>query len=143
MSKQSELNSYIARVQQRLRLGVWLRGAAIFTGTALLVTLVLVFTLNHFAFPLCGLAPARMALISALLAAAAFGIALPLLRLTRARAVRIAEAANPELEERLTTFAERESTNDPFLELLAADTLTCTQSQGPSSIVARQSLVCP
>ncbi len=39
MSKQSELNSYIARVQQRLRLGAWLRGAAIFTGTALVVTL--------------------------------------------------------------------------------------------------------
>ena len=41
MSKQNELNSYIARLQQRLRLGAWLRGAAIFTGTALLVTVVL------------------------------------------------------------------------------------------------------
>jgi len=38
MSKRNELNSYIARLQQRLRLGAWLRGAAIFTGTALFVT---------------------------------------------------------------------------------------------------------
>src|SRR5260370_4069049 len=42
MSKRNELNSYIARLQQRLRLGAWLRGAAIFTGTALVVTVALV-----------------------------------------------------------------------------------------------------
>ncbi len=44
--------------------------------------------------------------------------------MTRARAVRKAEAANPELEQRLTTFHEAERKgSDPFLELLAADTL--------------------
>ena len=39
MSKQSELNSYIVRVQERLRLGAWVGGAAIFAGTALVVTI--------------------------------------------------------------------------------------------------------
>lgn len=136
MSKQSELNSYIAQVQQRLRLGAWVRGAAIFTGTALTVTIVLVLVLNRLAFPDQGVTGARLALLVALGVAAAFGIALPLVRMTRARAVRKAEAANPELEQRLTTFhdAERKG-EDPFLELLAADTLEFTQHAAPASLV--------
>ena len=69
MSKQSELSSYIASLQQRLRLGAWLRGAAIFTGTALLVTLALVLVLNHFAFPHRGVTFARLAIIASLAAA--------------------------------------------------------------------------
>ncbi len=63
MSKRSELNSYIARLQHRLRLGAWLRGAAIFTGTALVVTVGLVLLLNHYAFPAHGVTGARLALL--------------------------------------------------------------------------------
>ncbi len=136
MSKQNELNSYIARLQRRLRLGAWLRGAAIFTGTALVVTVALVLLLNHYAFPTHGVAGARLALIAALAAVAGFGIALPLVRLTRARAVREAEAAHSGLEQRLTTFHERERDGgDPFLELLAADTLSRAKDAAPSSLV--------
>ncbi len=136
MSRQSELNSYIAGLQHRLRLGAWLRGAAIFTGTALLVTVALVLLLNHYAFPTHGVAGARVALLVALAAVAGFGIALPLIRLTRARVVGEAEAAHPELEQRLTTFHEREREGaDPFLELLAADTLSRTQDAAPSSLI--------
>ena len=135
MSRQNELNSYIARLQRRLRLGAWLRGAAIFTGTALIVTIALVLLLNHYAFPTHGIAGARLALLVALFAVAGFGIALPLIRLTRARAVGQAEAAHPELEQRLMTFHERERDGDPFLELLAADTLSRTENATPSSLV--------
>lgn len=136
MSRRDELNSYIARLQQRLQLGAWLRGAAIFTGTALAVTVALVLLLNHFAFPSHGVAGARLALLTALAAAAGFGIALPLVRLTRTHAVSEAEAAHPEFEQRLTTFHEREHQgNDPFLELLAADTLSHAQHVEPSSLV--------
>jgi hypothetical protein len=136
MSKQSELNSYIVQVQQRLRLGAWVRGAAIFVGTALVVTILLVLLLNRLAFPDQGVAGARLALFIALGAAAAFGIALPLVRMTRARAVRRAEAANPELEQRLTTFYDNERKGgDPFLELLAADTLEFTQHAAPAALV--------
>jgi hypothetical protein len=141
MSKQSELNSYIAGLQERLRLGAWLRGAAIVTATALTVTIVLVLVLNHFAFPAHGVTGARWALIGALAATAAFGVALPVIRLTRAWAVRRAEAASPELEQRLTTFYESELKGldsprvDPFLELLAADTLAMTQYAEPSLLV--------
>jgi hypothetical protein len=135
MSRQNELNSYIARLQRRLRLGAWLRGAAIFSGTALLVTIALVLLLNYYAFPTRGIAGARLALLVALGAVAGFGIALPLIRLTRARAVGHAEAAHPELEQRLTTFHEREREGDPFLELLAADTLSRTENAAPALLV--------
>ncbi len=135
MSKQTELNSYIAQVRDRLRLGAWMRGGAIFAGTALIVTVGLVFLLNQFAFPAHGVTGARAALLAALAAAAALGIALPLVRLTRERAVHKAEAANPELEQRLTTFHDRQREGDPFIELLAGDTLAMTQYAQPKSMV--------
>ena len=136
MSRQHELNSYIARLQRRLQLGAWLRGVAIFTGTALIVTVALVLLLNHFAFPAHGVTGARLALLTALAAAATFGIAMPLVRLTRAHAVREAETAYPEFQQRLMTFHERKRNgNDPFLELLAADTLSQAQYAAPSSLV--------
>ncbi|HYK36552.1 hypothetical protein [Alloacidobacterium sp.] len=136
MSKQDELNSYIARLRCRLQLGTWLRGTAVFVGTALIVTVALVLLLNHFAFPAHGVTGARLALLAALAAAATFGIALPLVRLTRARAVHEAESVHPKFEERLTTFQERENNSgDPFLELLAADTLAHAQHVAPSSLI--------
>src|ERR1035438_1136770 len=136
MSKHSELNSYIARLQKRLRLGAWLRGAATLAGTALIFTVALVLALNQLAFPEYGVAVARLAIFAALGSVAVFGIAVPLMSLTRARAVHRAESANLELEQRLTTFEERQSKgDDPFLELLAADTLTLTQDTEPSLLV--------
>ena len=136
MSNLSELNSFIERVQQRLRLGAWLRGAAIFTGTALAVTVLLVLVLNQLAFPRYGVSVARVAIGAALALAAVFGIALPVVRLTRQWAVRSTESANPDLQQRLTTFQERASeTNDPFMELLAADTLEHTKKIAPASLV--------
>ena len=136
MSNRNELNFYIGRILQRLRLAAWILGAAIFTGTALIVTVAVVLLLNQLAFASHELTRARLALFIALAASASFGIALPLVRLTRARAVRKAEVANPELEHRLTTFYEKEQQGgDPFLELLAADTLTMTQHAEPSSLV--------
>ncbi|MCU1226894.1 MAG: hypothetical protein JWQ42_4987 [Edaphobacter sp.] len=141
MSRQNELNSYIARLQRRLWLGAWLRGTAIFICTALIVTAALVLLLNHYAFPTHGVAGARLALLAALATAAGFSIVLPLIRLTRARVVRVAEAAHPELQQRLTTFheCERDGSN-PFLELLAVDTLSRTQIAPPSSLVPNNRL---
>ena len=140
MSKHSELDSYIEALRKRLRLGAGFRGGAIIAATALGVTILLVLVLNRFAFPLLGITFARVALAGALAAAAALGAAVPLIRLTEARAVHRAEAANPELEQRLTTFYEREQARvategDPFAELLAADTLALAQHIEPSSLV--------
>lgn len=142
MSHISELHNYIARLRLRLRLGACLRGAAIFAGTALGVTLALVLLLNHFAFPAHGVTAGRVLMAAALAAAAAFGLALPILRLTRAHAVRHAEKADPDLEQRLTTFEERATRgDDPFLELLAADTLKHTEEIAPEVLVPRNRLL--
>jgi len=137
MSRQDELNSYISKLQQRLQLGAWLRGLATLVVTAVLVTVALVLLLNHYAFPTLGITGARFFLILALIAVAGCGIAFPLLRLTRARTVRVAEAKHAALEERLTTFQERQQdrNTNPFIELLAADTLEHTQAVTPSSLI--------
>jgi hypothetical protein len=136
MSYTSELKSYIAQLRHRLRLGAWLRGTAVFAGAALSVTVVLVLILNQLAFPTHGVSLARLIIFIALAAAAIFGLALPLARLTHARTVRQAEAADPDLEQRLTTFLETSArADDPFLELLAADTLPRAQETEPAAFV--------
>jgi hypothetical protein len=136
MSNFAELNCYITHVQQRLRLGALLRGAAIFAGTALIVTIALVLILNRFAFPAHGVTAGRAVILAALAGVAVYAIALPLRSLTRARAVRDAEGASPELEQRLTTFQDTTNKgNSPFVELLAADTLRLAQDAPPSLLV--------
>ena len=141
MSKQNELNSYILRLLGRLRLRAWLLGGAVLTGAALLTTITIVLVLNHYAFPAIGVKGGRLALFAVLAIAATFGIVIPLFHLTPARAVRKTEALHEDIEQRLTTFYEqqRESTN-PFLELLAADTLAHTNLLPPSSLAPARSL---
>lgn len=135
MSKQTELNSYISRLLGRLRLHTWVFGTAVLTFTALATTIILVLILNHYAFPATGVRGARLGLLFSLAVVATIGIVWPLIRLTTARAVRKAEAIYPEFEQRLTTFHEQQqSRSDPFLELLAADTLSHSQQISPSSL---------
>ena len=134
MSLREQLHAYIAQLEQRLRWSTWLRGLAILTGGALAATLVLVSIANALAFSHGSVTSARLGLILVLAIAAAAGLALPLRRLTRRRAVGMAEAAFPQFEQRLTTFAERDS-RDPFIELLAGDALGVAQSAEPKQLV--------
>ncbi|HTZ60277.1 MAG TPA: hypothetical protein VMB49_19345 [Acidobacteriaceae bacterium] len=141
MSNQDTLNLYIRQLHQRLRLGVSLRGVAIITATALVTTILLVLILNRFAFPVHGLAGARSLLLIALACAAALALALPLRRLTRRRATEVAESAHPEFQQRLVTFDDRENKgNDPFLELLAADTLSVAHDAQPAKLLPNNKL---
>ena len=140
-SNQDKLNLYIHQLHQRLRLGISLRGVAILTATALITTIFLVLILNAFAFPVRGLAGARSLLLIALAVAAALALALPLLRLTRRRATAVAESAYPEFQQRLLTFDDREQKgDDPFLELLAADTLSVARDAQPANLVPNNKL---
>ncbi len=142
MSKQSELNSYIMQLLGRLRLRAWLLGGAVLTSTALLTTITLVLILNHYAFPTTAIVGARLALLLALVTAVGFGIIAPLVRLTPAFAVTKAEAMHPALDQRLKTFHERhQEGSNPFLELLAADTLARTQDAAPSSLASGHRLL--
>src|SRR3984885_891321 len=140
-SNQSKLNLYIHQLHQRLRLGASLRGVAILTATALITTIFLVLILNVFAFPIRGLTGARSLLLIAIAVAAGFALALPLRRLTRRRATVVAESAYPEFQQRLLTFDDREKKgNDPFLELLAADTLSVARDAQPANLLPSNKL---
>ena len=134
MTAREQLHAYIAQLEQRLRWSTVLRGFAILTGGALLATLALVLIANALAFSHGSVTAARFALILILAIAAAAGLVLPLLLLTRRRAVGTAEAAFPQFQQRLTTFTERDG-HDPFIELLAGDTLEVAQSAEPKDFV--------
>jgi len=141
MSRREQLNLYIGQVQQRLRLGAGVRGAAVVAAVALVATVVLTLILNAYAFPEHGLTPARLVLVGLVGAATGFGLGLPWLRLDRRRSIHRAEAAFPELDQRLVTFSEREKSGDPFIELLAADTLAVTGEARPAQLVPQGRLL--
>ena len=137
MSHHSELHAYIAQLQRRLRVAATVRGSALLAVTALSGTLLLALLLNRYAFPSHAVTQARWVLMTCLAITTAIGILWPLLAATRAHSVRRAEALHPELEQRLTTFFERDATSsNPFLELLAADTLTRARISAPASSLA-------
>jgi hypothetical protein len=139
MSFREQLHAYIAQLEQRLRWSTLLRGLAIFTGSALVATLVFVTIANALAFSHGSVPAARFGLILVLAVAAAAGLALPLRRLTRRRAVGTAEAAFPQFQQRLTTFAERDG-QDPFIELLAGDALEVARFAEPREVVTDRRL---
>src|SRR6266446_6029210 len=139
MSLRDQLHGYIAQLEKRLRWSTVLHGLAIFTGSALVATLVLVTIANALAFSHGSVTAARFGLILILAIAAAAGLALPLRRLTRRRAIGTAEAAFPQFQQRLTTFTQRDG-NDPFIELLAGDTLDVAQSAEPKQLVTDRRL---
>src|ERR1700731_2119986 len=141
MSIRDQLNSYIKQLEKRLRIGALLRGAAILTSVALVATVLLVLITNAFAFSGWSITSARVVLLFALALAVSFGIAIPLKALTRHRAAREAEDTFPEFKQRLVTFAERDSLGrEPFLELLAADTLNVARAAEPSRLVPDRTL---
>src|SRR6202167_3317519 len=139
MTAREQLHAYIAQLEQRLRWSTVLRGIAILTGGALLATQVLVTIANALAFSHGSVTIARFALILILAVAAAAGLALPLRRLTRRRAIGTAEAAFPQFQPRLTTFTERDG-HDPFIELRAGDSLGIAQSAEPTRLVTDRRL---
>jgi hypothetical protein len=137
-----QLNSYIQRVERRLRLGAVLRGAALLTSAALVTTVLLVLIINQFAFSSGSVISARTLLLLIVAAAAALGLILPLRRLNRRRAAGTAEQAFPQFQQRLVTFAERDqASREPFLDLLAVDTLKIARQAAPASLVPDKKLL--
>ncbi len=135
------------QLEKRLRLGTAARGAAILTLAALVTTVVLVLITNAFGFSQASLASARAILVLALLSALVYALALPLLYLDRRSAVGKAENAFPQFKQRLVTFAERDlnapdaDAREPFIELLAADTLEIARGSEPKALVPQRTLL--
>src|SRR5260370_8587272 len=141
MSILDQLNSYIKQLEKRLRLGALWRGGARLTSVALVATVLLVLITNAFAFSRWSVTSARVVLLFALALAVSFGIALPLRAVKRRGAARQAEAMFPQFQQRLVTFAERDAqVREPFIELLAADTLNVARAAEPSHLVPDRAL---
>jgi hypothetical protein len=142
MSSRDQLHSYLRQLEKRLRLGVLLRGAVILTSTALLATVFLVLVSNAFAFSEGSLLGSRIVLFLALASALGLGLAVPLYALNRRRAANRAETAFPQFQQRLITFVEHDARGrDPFLELLAADTLQFARQANPSKLAPDRKLL--
>jgi hypothetical protein len=137
MSARDQLDSYLKQLEKRLRLSLLLRGAAILILVALTATLILVVAVNAFAFSAWSVSSARVVLLMALIVAASVGLALPLYALTTHKAALRAESVFPRFQQRLVTFAERPpDAREPFIELLAADTLQVSREARPTRLVS-------
>ena len=132
------LNDYLRQLERRLQARALTRGVAIAGAGALLITVALVLFTNAFAFSSGSVTGSRVALFLALAFLLGFGLVLPLLRLNKRQAACKAEEVFPEFEERLLTFAERNKSGqaDPFLELLADDTLRLAGEAEPQRVVS-------
>ncbi len=142
MSAIEELRSYLEQLRRRFRLGAVVRGTAIVAAVALVATVLLTVIISRFAFSQGSLWSARAVLLVSLTLAATFGVALPLWRLGRRWWVR-AEHSFPQFEQRLLTFSERDRTSggDPFLELLAADTLRIARTADVETVAPNNVLI--
>src|SRR5215471_17317338 len=142
MKPLDRLSEYLGAVEKRLRLIALTRGIAVTAGMALALTVVAVLVINQFAFSNPSVIGARVFLFLGLAAAIAAALVIPVVRLNRRHAARKAEASNPAFEERLLTFTERQADRpeDPFLELLALDTLEVAQKAEPK-MVAKDSWI--
>jgi hypothetical protein len=141
MNARDQLATYLRQLEKRLRLGAVLRGTAALISIALMTTVVLVLITNAFAFSDVSMIFARVVLVLTLAAVLGWGLAIPWHALNRRRAARHAEAAFPQFGQRLVTFAERDKANrDPFLDLLAADTLEVARNAVPASLVPNRKL---
>src|SRR5450756_2689878 len=136
MKPLDRLSEYLGAIERRLRLTALTRGIAVTAGCALALTIVAVLVINQFAFSGGSVIGARVFLFLGLAFAIAAAIVIPVIRLNRRNAARRAEARYPQFEERLLTFSERIEQNpgDPFLELLADDTLRVAQQAEPKNV---------
>jgi len=136
MNPLNRLSEYLGVVERRLRWLAVTRGVAATAAAALVLTVVAVLAANYFAFSNPSVLGARLFLFLGLAFALAAALIVPVIRLNRRRAARTAEHKCPQFEERLLTFSERVEQNpdDPFLELLAADTLPVAEQAEPKEI---------
>lgn len=142
MSNRDQLDSYLKQVEKRLRLDLLLRGAAILTSVALITTTILVLVTNALAFSEGSVSGARAVLFCALAAALGLGLALPLYTLNPRRTARRIESDFPLFQQRLLTFVDRGAVrHEPFMELLAADTLDVARNATAAWLVPDRKLL--
>ena len=141
MNPLNGLTEYLEHIERRLRMLAVSRGVALAAAAALAFTILGALMANFFAFSPTSVLMARVVLFLALAGALGAGLVVPLLRLNRRRAACEAERLCPQFEQRLVTFAECAEHPDPFLELLAADTLSAAHDAGPERIAPQKRIL--
>src|SRR5580658_9651082 len=133
------LAQYLDRLEHRLRMFAWTRGAAAVAGAALILTVAIVASLMLSAFSPSGLIFGRFVLFLGIGAAIAVGLVVPLMRMNRRRAAQEVEQRHPGFDQRLLTFTERSRDNaaDPFLPLLAEDALIMARNAQPDQVIEK------
>jgi hypothetical protein len=89
------LGQYLDRLERRLRVVTWSRGAAAITGAALVLTLAIVAALMAAAFSPSSLLLGRFVLFLGIGAAIALTLVVPLMRMNRRRAAQEGEDKHP------------------------------------------------
>jgi hypothetical protein len=140
MTALDQLNAYLQRLELRMRLLAASRGAAIIACSAVLLTAVLAWLCNRFAFAAEVVLPVRILLYLAVTAVIVFGLVMPLLRLNRRWIARRAEQQMAGFEQRLLTITERSDPANPFTELLAEDALEIAQKHDASELAPSTTL---
>src|SRR5581483_655052 len=141
MNTREQLNTYLRGIEARLRLQAVSKGFAVALGVALGATLALVLITNAFAFSSTSMVIARITLFLSLAFSVGLGLIMPLIRLNQRRAAGQAESVLPDFKERLVTYVERrDDGSDPFIDILAADTLQHAPKAPPSQVVTPKSL---
>src|SRR6202167_3768886 len=136
MNAIDQLNSYLQRLEKRLRFLAVSKGTSLVTVSALVITVLLVWIINRYAFSPASLLWARILLFLSVATAIAFGLVIPLLNLNRRNTARKAEEKFPEFQERLLTLAEKPDAANPFTQLLAADTMRVAQTSEPERLAS-------
>src|SRR5580704_10890641 len=144
MNTREQLNQYLRGLETRLKWLAVSKGAAIFAGVALGVTLAMVLVTNALAFSSTSLTVARVILFLALAVAIGLALVLPLMGLNHRRTARRAESQFPEFNERLLTFVERsdhpDTRSNPMLDLLAEDTASVANRTEPARVAPPRSI---
>jgi len=141
MNTREQLNQYLRGLESRLRMQVVSKGIAVALGVALGATVALVLITNALAFSTTSLVVARITLFLSLAFALGLALVMPLIKLNQRRAAGRAEFVNPGFQERLVTYVERrDDGSDPFIDILAADTLQHAPQAMPSRVVTPKSL---
>jgi hypothetical protein len=141
MNTREQLNQYLRGLESRLRMQVVSKGIAVALGVALGATVALVLITNAFAFSTTSLVLARIILFLSLAFALGLALVMPLIKLNQRRAAGRAETVFPGFQERLVTYVERrDDGSDPFIDILAADTLKHAPQAMPSRVVTPKSL---
>ena len=143
------LEYYLRQIRRKLQARTASRGVGATVGAALLLTLVCVYIANEFAFSAGSILGGRTLLFGAVIAVLILALLLPLRRLNRKRAAEHIERQVPAFDGRVDTFVSEAAANgtdgaqpNPFLGLLAEDTLKVAELAPAESVVSWKRIAC-